>query len=265
MILKRTSLILILIFSTTLTFAQNKDRWTAGSASQLKGNVVNLICFINTPANPWKNFEKEEVLYKIQESNNWIENQGKNYGINLNIQNHELGNVVFDEIETGTGSGKERVDWIYRTMHKLGYKNSKQALRKLKKKYKADNIQVILIANEDGRSYSMNYGKGMNKKKYIMEGLLLYKNYENGAPLPITSVTAHEILHLYGAWDLYSTFNQTKDREKLARELYPNDIMLRVDHNMTSLNIDKLTAWLIGWNTTDPENFNWFRPKGTGK
>ena len=100
----------------------------------------------------------------------------------------------------------------------------------------------------------------MKKKKYFFESLILYQEYNNGAPIPIDAVFSHEILHLYGAWDLYKTYSQTYDRQQLASELYPDDIMLRVDHNLNSLKVEQLTAYLIGWSKTKPENFEWFRP-----
>ena len=258
----RFSIIILLIILGVIANGQNNDRWTAGSSKQLTGNVVNLVCFISTTENPWDERNKVIILKEIESSNDWITDQSKYYNISLNISNEVIDKeVVFDKIQAGTGSGNERVDWIYQTMIKLGYRNSKQAYRKLLKKYSADNIQVIVIANENGRPYSMRYAKGMNRKKYFMEGLILYKNYDNGAKLPIEAVTSHELLHLYGAWDLYKTYAQSKDRERKAYELYPNDIMVRVDHSTQNLNIDKLTAWLIGWNTIEPRDFEWFRPK----
>lgn len=116
------------------------------------------------------------------------------------------------------------------------------------------------MANGVGRPYSMRYAKGLNKKKYFMEGTIVYNRYANGAPIPVPAVIAHEILHLYGAWDLYATYAQTKDRQYKANELYPRDIMLRVDHNINSLSIGSLTAWLIGWNKKQEDIYEWFRP-----
>ena len=262
MFVHRFSVVIILFLFQGTLFCQNSDRWTAGSSNQLVGEVVNLVCFISTSEKHWDESKKTEILKDIESANYWIIEQSKNYNISLDIRNElVLQEVVFNEISSGTGSGYERVDWIYRTMRKLGFKNSKQAFRKLRRKYNAENIQVILIANVNGRPYSMRYAKGINKKKYYLEGIILYENYDNGAKLPVTAVTSHELLHLYGAWDLYQTYAQSKDREQRAQKLYPNDIMLRVDHTTHNLMIDELTAWLIGWNTTEPENFEWFRPK----
>jgi len=78
--------------------------------------------------------------------------------------------------------------------------------------------------------------------------------------MPVTSIIAHEILHIYGAWDLYTTYAQTREKQTKATELYPDDIMLRVGYDMEILKVDRLTAWLLGWNTQEEEIFEWFRP-----
>lgn len=261
----RELLLIIFIINTfhISTNAQNNDRWNAGSGKKLTGSVVSLICFISTPEENWTDTEKKNAVTEIAESESWLIEQAKQYNADVSFKHSIINDgkdLKFSTIEPGKASGNERVDWIYRTIIKLGYKNSKQAYKKLKRSYKADNIHVILMAKGKGRSYSMRYAKGFNKKKYMLEGMINYHMYLNSAPVPIAAVTSHELLHLYGAWDLYTTYAQTSDRQQKATELYPNDIMLRVDHNLNSLEINNLTAWLIGWNHEKEDLFEWFRP-----
>ena len=205
--------------------SQNNDRWKAGSANTLSEEVVTLVCFISTPNNNWSDKEKDNRISDLIESHNWLIGQANNYNVELNLNYYILNNgndVIFDQIEPGLASGKERVDWVYRTMIKLGYRNSKAAYKSLRKKYQAKNIQVLLYAKGKGRPYSMRYAKGISKKKYFLEGLIVFDRYNNYANMPTAAVTAHEILHLYGAWDLYRTYAQTNDRQQKAAELYPN-------------------------------------------
>jgi hypothetical protein len=253
----------LFLFDSLSTIGQNKDRWNAGSAKQLTGNITSLVCFISTKDNIWLAQEKEKILSEITETERWFQNQAGKYNIDI-IFNHDFldssTDIIFDTIEPGLASGEERVDWVYRIIQKSRYTNLKRATKKFKAKYNSDNLHVLIFAKGRGRSYSMRYAKGMNKKKYYLEGTLIYNEYLNGSPAPMQSIIAHELLHIYGAWDLYSTYAQTPDRQLKAQELYPNDIMLRVDHNITSLKINELTAWLIGWNNKFDSSFEWFRP-----
>ena len=232
----------LLILSTLISSlqAQNRDRWKAGSAYDLSGNVLFLTCYISPPDNIWKKVEKDEMFNKLLEAELWLSTQASQFGVEIDFDNELLNNgedIIFDTIEPGLGTGKERVDWVSRILKKLGYRNAKQAYRKINRKYNTDNIVVIIMANGVGRPYSMRYAKGLNKKKYFMEGAIVYNRYPNMAPIPVPAVVAHELLHIYGAWDLYATYAQTKERQQKAHELYPNDIMLRVDHNINSLSI----------------------------
>ncbi len=263
-VLKFPQISLILLSILTLSMhAQNKDRWKAGSAKDLTGKVLFLVCYISTPNNSWGENEKGEMIKNLIDAENWLVLQADQFYVKISFQNVILNddkNITFDTIEPGLATGRERVDWVSRVLKKLGYKNAKQAFRKVRKKYKTDNIVVLIMSKGGGRPYSMRYAKGYNKKKYFVEGTIIYNKYQNGAPMPLSAVIAHELLHLYGAWDLYTTYAQTIDRQQKAQQLYPNDIMLRVDHNIDSLSIGSLTAWLIGWNKNQEDIFEWFRP-----
>jgi len=108
--------------------------------------------------------------------------------------------------------------------------------------------------------YSMPFGEGSNAEQLFFEGCIVYRFHKNGAEL-CSACIAHEILHLYGAWDLYRTFEQTYDRELKARELFPNDIMLRVSYGIDELEVGPLSAWLVGWNNQCKGWYQWFRPQ----
>ncbi|MFK5856635.1 MAG: hypothetical protein QM503_10925 [Bacteroidota bacterium] len=256
-------LALSLLIINNTTQAQSIDKWKSGSASNLTDDVLLLVCFISTPNDNWSSVEKTEMLNNLVQTENWLKEQSQKYDVKINFKQvllNEGNDIIFDTIEPGLASGKERVDWVYRVIKKIGYCNSKQACRKIRSKYNVDNIIVIIIAHGNGRPYSMQYAKGINKKKYFTEGMIVYNKYLSGAPMPTTAVLAHELLHLFGAWDLYKTYAQTYDRQIKAHELYPNDIMLRIDHNINTLEIDNLTAWQIGWKNNQEDIFEWFRP-----
>ena len=100
----------------------------------------------------------------------------------------------------------------------------------------------------------MAYNNAYDKKMYFLEGSMMYNSFENGQPECAASI-AHELCHLFGAEDLYATFIQTEENEARARELFPDDIMLKVSYDISTLKIDRLTAWLVG--LTD-EKEDWY-------
>ena len=70
---------------------------------------------------------------------------------------------------------------------------------------------------------------------------------------------AHEILHLFGGWDLYKTFQTSEEQEKEARIQFPNSVMLRTSYDVSDVEIDPLTAWRIGW-SEQPTGAYFFQP-----
>lgn len=258
-------LIITLLFSIN-AYSQNTDKWRAGSSKYLNGDIITLICFINEENSSWNITDKSKAISSLEEAQSWIISQANKWSADVNFKNIVINDeIIFKEIEPGLASGTERVDLVYETFKKLGFRNSKQAYRKLSRKYKCSNINVILISNSKGRSYSMSYSLKMDKRKYFLEGMIVFLNYNNNEMAPLAGTFAHELLHLYGAWDLYHTYAQTADRQAIAFDLFPNDIMVRLDYNLDNLTIDKLTAWLIGWNKVEDDNFEWFRPNNRPK
>lgn len=243
--------------------AQPNDRWKAGSALELRNTVQTLYCFVETAESPWTEEEKLSVRASLDQAQQWLISQANEWNIPLKFNTNEFidgKSIVLPQVSSGTGSGKERVDWVIEIAQKTGFRNARQAYKKLSRKYHNPNLYLVIFAHTDGTSYGLRFAQRMSKKKYFLEGILVYEHYYNGANMPVPSVIAHEILHLYGAWDLYTTYAQTVDRQTKARLLFPHDIMLRVGYDMQTIRVDKLTAWLVGWNTNEEELYEWFRP-----
>jgi len=53
---------------------------------------------------------------------------------------------------------------------------------------------------------------------------MVYRYQKDGQEL-IPSCIAHEVLHLYGAWDLYESHSVSSRQAEEAGRWFPNDIM----------------------------------------
>ena len=239
------------------------DESRDGSASKLKGKVYTLSCFVSGNDDEWSDKEKTKMLDLLEESQRWIRKQALKYKVTVDF--NESGNfgldkdIKFQEIVRGTASGNEPVDWVSKVLYKVGYKSTLDLVKWVENNTDAENIQVIIFVKGRGNGYAMASNSRMDKEKYFVEGAVLYEKYNDGKELASSSI-AHEILHLYGAWDFYKAFNQTEANEERAKKLYPNSIMLRTSYNIDELNVDEITAWLIGWNNNPEPWFESFRP-----
>ncbi len=260
--------IFIFLLSTPFCKAQyNNDIWVAGSANTLKGKTFILSIFISTKETKWDTAEKKKFLAMQTEAENWLITQAKNYKTEISFQDSCYGlqkDLVLNEIETGTASGNERVDWVSYLFEKIAYNTPLEFYNWVKKNTNCKNAIVVIYANQKGNSYAFPMSNQMSQEKYFTEGCMMYRQYNSGQDL-CSAAIAHEILHLFAGWDLYTTYVQTKDREDRARRIYPDDIMLRVSYSINELKIDKLTAWRVGLSKETDDIFEWFRPKDMPK
>lgn len=227
-----------------------------GSAKSLEGNIYVLTCFVSETG--WSVEEVESYTDLILEAEDWLVEQAWHYGKEVTFVNGTAGldtPLLFDHIVSGNGMGDEPVDLVSKLMPRIGYKNGLEFTKWVHKNTDCDGCMVLIVANKPGRGYSMAYKDTFSREKYFLEGTMLYTSYEEGVPDCAAGV-AHEMCHLFGAEDLYANFIQTEENEARARELFPDDIMLRVSYDINTQIIDRLTAWLIGL-TEDMEDWYW--------
>lgn len=240
------------------------DTRGAGSAAEFSGRVYALSVFISTPDAPWDPATKERMLLKQDIAEAWLTEQARGHGAAIEFERGVLGqkaDVVMDTIVQGDGSGDEPVDLVSRVLARAGYSDP-PALHDWAARYKqCDHVIVLLYANVSGIGYSMSYAEGMSRELYFLEGMMLYRDYPDGNELAPASI-AHETLHLFGAWDLYETFEQTADRARKAAQLFGDDIMHRTSYDIGELEVGKLSAWRVGWSDEPETYFEWFRTPG---
>jgi len=237
-----------------------KHKWQAGSAVKLQGISYMLTVFISE--SDWDYREKCSIYERIYEARKWLVNEASRYGKYISFIGGHYGlnnNIILDDIPVGTGSGNEPTDIVTKVLKKIGYVNSLQFFEEVKKRKKCENVFALIVANKSGRGYAIPFAHGFNKETYFLEGTILYEN--NFGSKIMSAEIAHEILHLFGAWDLYTNYLQSNDRELKARQLFPDDIMLRTSRNIYDLKIDKLTAWLVGLTDYKEDWYEWFKPK----
>ncbi|MGB1217095.1 MAG: hypothetical protein ACPG5P_04420 [Saprospiraceae bacterium] len=247
---------IFILFSPLFLLAQEMPL-ASGSARVLEGDIYNVSCFVSGQNENWTYEEKLEILEKAKEGNDWLKSKAREFGTEFSFQNGNIGlseDVKLSTIERSTASGTERDDWVYLILKQIGYENPLDYYNWVIQNTTCSQLQFIIYVKGNGTGYALPFSENLNREKYFIEGVILYEKYWNGRKLASASI-AHETLHLYGAWDFYKTHAQTTANEIRARKLFPNSIMLRTSFNINSLEIDELTAHLIGWRK---EYKNWY-------
>ena len=124
-------------------------------------------------------------------------------------------------------------------------------------KYDADSIGFIYFMNSSGTSWCYPYYPFPDELEYgYLEKAYIYL-YDEFDEYETPATYAHEILHMFGAVDLYTTSKEDNVTRKLIKyvdKTYPRDIMYTVyDENEENVydhvpcEIGPITAYFIGF------------------
>lgn len=239
---------------------------TTGSAKYLDGDTVLVSIFLNDKDSSWSNEDIELVKKNMKIACDFLKDEGERYGkaVNLiyDIDEHPdleyhcmtdtefLGTTISNEgSASGEAANKLRHD-VY------DYINHNINIEYIMSKYQVNSIGfLIFIDNEADAATTYYYFYGADKKRYCE---ICFINLRwSTTDLELKPETyAHEILHLFGARDLYCTDTMngiTREFINYVYDKYPKDIMLGNSRKGVNRNnkvdgeITDITAYFLGW------------------
>ena len=221
-----------------------RSSYGLGSAGYLKGDNLLYSLFVDTPESSWTKEEKEKALTELLLATDYIEEQASAYHCETRLicdwkENADLCSdavvdfAINDEEDFTDRLDEEIARWV----------EEKVDFEGLKESYRAKGIALLVFVNNPGTSYAIVFDGTDNPK----ESLILF-----GQEPP--SVFAHEILHLFGAHDLYRDAEYTQEVTAYVGAAYPLEIMYTVaDENgvlrkgkIVNL-VSPITAYHLGW------------------
>lgn len=222
----------------------------AGSARVLEGKIYVITFFVSET--DWPIDKKMDLFKQMRDAESWLEWRASEYGKTVRFVNgvHGLFEPFVTDILPDYESGKPSTEIAFTYLRQAGcpvdgYKQW------VKKNSGCDQSLVFVIANKEGRGYANPFGSGTSD--VYPEGAILYDS--PSFKLYAGSI-AHEILHLFGAVDLYDVTPGMKEIDEKMEKMYPKEVMHCSRHPMKELMISPLTAWLVG--LTDKQE-DWFK------
>lgn len=215
-----------------------------GSAEYLIGRNLLYSLFLDTNESSWEEAEKEEALNRLKLAAGYIEDASEEYQSKTELvcdwqENTDLtGNAKVDFAINDKVDFEDRLDeeiaiWV----------EKKIDFEKLLEDHHANGIALLVFVNNPGGSYAIVFD-GIDNPK---ESAILF---DEEPP----SVYAHEILHVFGAHDLYSNAEYTSEVTEYVKKVYPLEIMYTVtdkngityDDRITNI-VSPITAYHLGW------------------
>ncbi len=202
---------------STNVFVDSKD---VGGCRELLGNIIVTVVFVDDPSASWTpaaiEAEKQELLTEAKT----LEGIAAQYGQSLTCSFiYQTAAVSITPTITNTDTFAEKA------VPSAALPSRDTLNASLKSTYACDQAPVLFCLNHGGRSFA----HCDNADEYAV----LFQE----SPNPFI----HEILHLFGAEDFY----YPDEAKSLAGDLFPTSVMLSSD----SIQVDELTAYLIGWHT----------------
>ena len=228
--------------SSSEHFALKARGW--GPCDKLTGDAYIILVFVSTPQHPWTKKVKDRVNNVSWSSIDIMEKEARRYGAKLDLQFGGLDYSVPYEYNRD-------LKWYHYIIEEIFHEESiKEVYSYYRKSLHVDTVSMIFLFNSWDTSHtymtSSDYPHWNEEFCVIFCDTNMHDNY-----------LTHEVLHLYGAIDLYDYNNEGVQR--VAKKYFPNSDMLTVSHN-----IDELTAYLVGWTNTLSKKANAFLAETKG-
>lgn len=191
-----------------------------GDATELSGKTVVIVFLVDDKTSKWNDAVRDKFMKTHDSAMETLLKVAKKYPISLTIQ------TVFEEMALPIDcTGDNTKVWIDQILQRYNRKFFGGFKKHYKESCGYDQVAVAFVFNKPFRAYA-------SPERSMHEYSVIHSNNNTGT-------IVHELLHQFGAADLYYP-KEVKDI--VLRRYYPT-----VMHSGSAKDIDPLTAYLIGW------------------
>ena len=236
-----------------------------GTARVLYGKIYVIMIFVGPHDNPWTRSEAERYKAKVAEAEQWLKIQAAKYGKRLEFVNAAFGadgNFCDNDIPEDSDSANA-YSYPSSVFLKIGFESRNRFVDWVHDNTDCDQCLSIIFSNTKGRSYASPVTReyhAYDSETYNLECCLLYRGFKNSDVETNSATVAHEILHLFGAWDLYRLDSSDSERAVKTELMFPDSIMLNTHRDIWETRIDEINAWLVGLKDEGQDWYRWFEP-----
>ena len=233
---------LLLLFLPILS-AQNYVPSEERQFRALTGDIYCLNFFINTSEGTWTDTEINRSLRAFEDSQKWILEASGRYNVELNFINDFIDTKKEVITINSVKDVADRGQVLKLVMEYMGFDNYREYFEFYGLDLNKNKVRVLFFVKGISRNYVCDFDGSYSEADSSINSAILYYKNRVGIPLRHEAIS-HEILHLFGAWDLYDT-KLSEKTSKRAKMLSRKSIMRCP--NCPGSEVDDLTAWLIGW------------------
>ena len=236
----------------------DRMQYNKGTCRDLRGTPLVLTIFVDDDVSGWDQAAIDRYLQNLLYPGlQYLQNQASRRGIPLEFKtgqyatDPEQGTVVRYRCVVPEEHSLEvtRRDLLDQVALSLGFP-SKVALYDTAREWSGEEQVILVLAlNKPGRAYA--YPDHDEDPGDQIEYCVVQTAFASGERQVPASV-AHEILHLFGAEDLYAEGDLRAGRDALARQYYNGDVMRNTYYNINQNTLGAYTLYSIGWSQDRP-------------
>ncbi len=229
--------------SSALENGQNE-----GSAKRLTGNCLVVNVFIDDAVSVWADDDVDTVLRYMNDSVDFLENEAARYGASLNLYSTDKVHSVYLKTSKNITTSIDDYLWIELLFADTTYRTLEGCVKSYFNLEGYDNWCVMLHIAKNGRSYSLacNSDYYDHMIYYSERSVMFYSGDTSYQYYSVASTYAHEMLHLFGAEDLYNDY-VTDATSELLEHFFPNEIMRVTCDDLGTQAVCPYTAYRVGW------------------
>jgi len=241
------------VFLCFLVSAQINKPVGAKQYQSLNGKVYIFTLFVDTNEGVWEDEERDYYFEELLKSQDWLQDQAGLYGQDLEFDNDYFFRNK-DQVYSKYVDFRNSRILLNDALTQLNYKDFEDFLTQTRFDFKQNKLKILFFVKSKNRSHAYNYFSNSE-----VDIAIVYSNNNYGM---VTDhyVVSHEMLHQFGAWDLYFGESQSREKAIKLKELYPNSIMISTYSNKAHLEVDELTAWRVGWHNDFKQAYMEFTP-----
>lgn len=236
-----------------------------GSAKVLSGRIFVLSVFVALTSDPWKQVDIERQKEKVFEAERWLKMQAMRYGKHVEFENCSFGaDGSFRDNEIPQDWDSDNAySYPSNMLVKMGFRSSYAFIEWARKHSGCTQCLVVVFSNTYGRSFAAPVSKELyrfNPRLFCLDCCIIFKAYQPECQESSAATVAHEMLHLFGAWDLYELDEKDRTRANKTALMFPKSIMNCKGRTIWDMQIDEITAWLVGLKEEGKDWYRWFEP-----
>lgn len=230
----------------------------AGICKNLREDAMLLLVFVNDNTSSWTPKEMQTFTANVVKPGmDYIVYRAAEYGYGITLdhcvypdENGDTKALDYNGTVYDLDSSASTKDLTERAAEAYGFATVSDMIENVRQYAGNDQVGIVFCMDKAGRSYAHRHDTDPDYVEYVM----LFSNWKGQKTR--AAAVAHEIMHLFGADDMYAEGDVRVNRAALAKKLHPKELYYEYQWNLYDNVVGPYTAYAVGWRDTLPPEYD---------